>query len=100
LKGGEFFVFGMMGFEVAFNPGHCVGHVVYVNRENGFFINGDVLFVGSYGRVYLPVGNMEILKKSIFEVMFTLPDVMVVYSGHGPETTIGKEKSSNFILQS
>ncbi len=100
LKGGEFLEFGTMQFEVAFTPGHCVGHVVYVNRENGFVINGDVLFAGSYGRVDLPGGNMEILKKSIFEVMFKLPDDMVVYSGHGPETTIGKEKSSNFILQS
>lgn len=98
LKGGEILKFGEIEFEVLFTPGHCVGHVVYYNRENSFVINGDVLFAGSFGRVDLPGGDMATLKKSIFEIMFELPEDTVVFCGHGPETTIGKEKSSNFIL--
>jgi len=61
-------------------------------------INGDVLFNGSFGRTDLPGGDIEILKKSIHEVMFQLPEKTVVYCGHGPATTIGKEKRSNYIL--
>jgi glyoxylase-like metal-dependent hydrolase (beta-lactamase superfamily II) len=99
LKGTEKLEFGTMSFDVLFTPGHCVGHVVYVNKEGNFVINGDVLFAGSFGRTDLPGGDMEILKKSIFNVMFSLPETMTVYSGHGPETTIGQEKQTNYILQ-
>ena len=62
-------------------------------------INGDVLFNGSFGRVDLPGGDLETLKNSIFEVMFQLPDDTLVFCGHGPETTIGKEKKDNYIHQ-
>ncbi|GAB5417515.1 MAG: MBL fold metallo-hydrolase [Crocinitomicaceae bacterium] len=99
LKGDETLTFGSMQFEVKFTPGHCVGHIVYVNNEDNFVINGDVLFAGSFGRTDLPGGDMATLKASIFDVMFNLPDGMVVYSGHGPETTIGQEKLTNYILQ-
>lgn len=99
LQGGEILEFGNMKFKVLFTPGHCVGHVVYVNEEENFVVNGDVLFAGSFGRTDLPGGDMATLKKSIFEVMFELPETMVVYSGHGPETTIGQEKMTNYILQ-
>lgn len=99
LKGNETLKFGGIEFKVLFTPGHCVGHVVFYNRENSFVINGDVLFAGSFGRTDLPGGDMETLKKSIFETMFTLPEDTVVYCGHGPETTIGNEKRSNLILQ-
>jgi glyoxylase-like metal-dependent hydrolase (beta-lactamase superfamily II) len=58
-----------------------------------------VLFNGSFGRVDLPGGDLETLKNSIFNVMFKLPDETLVYCGHGSETTIGKEKRSNYILQ-
>lgn len=98
LKGGEKLVFGEIELDVFFTPGHAPGHVVFYNAENKFVINGDVLFRGSYGRVDLPGGSMEILKKSIAEVMFQLPDDTVVYCGHGPSTTIGTEKRSNYIL--
>lgn len=100
LKGDETLKFGEIELEVKFTPGHCVGHVVFYNQENAFVINGDVLFAGSYGRVDLPGGDMETLKKSIFDTMFKLPEDTVVLCGHGPETTIGKEKRSNFILNS
>jgi glyoxylase-like metal-dependent hydrolase (beta-lactamase superfamily II) len=83
---------------VLFTPGHAPGHVVFFSKENNFVINGDVLFNGSFGRVDLPGGDLETLKQSIFNTMFTLPEDTVVYCGHGPSTTIGKEKRSNYIL--
>ncbi len=97
LKGDELLEFGSIRLQVAFTPGHCVGHVVFINYEDDFVINGDVLFAGSFGRTDLPGGDMEVLKKTIFEVMFALPETMTVYSGHGDETTIGQEKRTNYI---
>jgi glyoxylase-like metal-dependent hydrolase (beta-lactamase superfamily II) len=58
-----------------------------------------VLFRGSFGRVDLPGGDLEILKASIFNVLFKLPEETVVYCGHGPKTTIGVEKKTNYILE-
>lgn len=92
-------VFGAMKFKIYHTPGHAPGHVVFFDQENKFVINGDVLFNGSFGRIDLPGGDLETLKKSIFEVMFQLPDDTIVYCGHGPETTIGKEKQDNYIHQ-
>jgi len=99
LKGGEQISFGDLYFEVRFTPGHCVGHVVYYMKKEAIVLNGDVLFAGSFGRVDLPGGNIHTLKESIFNQLFTLPDDTVVYCGHGPETTIGEEKRSNYIYQ-
>ena len=66
--------------------------------DGNIVINGDVLFKGSFGRVDLPGGDLETLKKSIHGVMFSLPEETLVYCGHGPETTIGQEKKSNYIF--
>ena len=88
-----------ISFKVLFTPGHAPGHVVFHNEANKFVINGDVLFNGSFGRVDLPGGDIDTLKKSIFETMFKLPEDTVVYCGHGPETTIEKEKKTNYIHQ-
>jgi glyoxylase-like metal-dependent hydrolase (beta-lactamase superfamily II) len=99
LNDGDDIVFGSIQFKVRFTPGHAPGHVVFYNEKNNFVINGDVLFNGSFGRVDLPGGDLETLKNSIFNIMFMLPEGTLVYCGHGPETTIGKEKRSNYILQ-
>lgn len=98
LKGGETLTFGNISLEVFHTPGHAPGHVVYYNKEHNFVINGDVLFKGSYGRVDLPGGSMDVLKKTIAEIMFQLPDNTTVFCGHGPSTTIETEKRSNYIL--
>ena len=98
LNHGDKLVFGGIELDVFFTPGHAPGHVVFYNAENKFVINGDVLFNGSFGRVDLPGGDIEILKKSIHEIMFQLPEDTIVHCGHGPATTIGKEKRSNYIL--
>ncbi len=83
--------------KVFHTPGHCPGHVVFYSEKDQFVINGDVLFNGSFGRVDLPGGDIEILKNSIFNTMFQLPEATKVYCGHGPETTIGQEKRTNYI---
>lgn len=81
--------------EVRYVPGHAPGHVVFVNHNSKLVIGGDTLFRGSIGRTDLPGGNHEQLISAITEQLFTLPDDFTVYSGHGPETTIGYEKENN-----
>lgn len=98
LKENETLSFGSLTFEVLFAPGHAPGHVVFYNKEHSILFNGDVLFAGSFGRVDLPGGDMETLKKSITETLFSLPDNTVVCCGHGPETEIGVEKKHNAIF--
>ena len=99
LDEGDVVTFGNSELDVFFCPGHAPGHVVFFNKEQKFVINGDVLFQGSFGRVDLPGGDINILKASIVNKMFNLPDDTVVYTGHGGETTIGYEKASNPILR-
>lgn len=99
LQGDETLNFDGIKMEVFFTPGHSVGHVVYYLPSINTVINGDVLFQGSFGRVDLPGGDMEVLKNSIFNVMFQLPDETIICCGHGPETTVGREKQTNFIHQ-
>ncbi|MFM8596386.1 MAG: MBL fold metallo-hydrolase [Flavobacteriales bacterium] len=91
-------IFGNLVFKVFYTPGHAPGHVVFYHSD-GFVINGDVLFKGSFGRVDLPGGDLNTLKNSIHQVLFQMPEDTVVYCGHGPSTTIGQEKYSNYILQ-
>lgn len=90
--------FGNIELDVIFGPGHAPGHVAFYNAESNALLGGDILFKGSFGRYDLPGGSLEVLKKSITERLFTLPDNTVVHSGHGPATTIGSEKNTNPIL--
>lgn len=98
MKGNEELVFGEMKFKVIDAPGHCVGHVVFYNEQDGYVLNGDVIMQGSHGRTDLPGGHAPTLRRTIFETMFALPDETVVYTGHGPETTIGVEKQINMAV--
>jgi hydroxyacylglutathione hydrolase len=91
--------FGEIEIKVFHTPGHAPGHVVFYFEKAGFVVNGDVLFKGSFGRVDLPGGNLETLKKSIFDILFKLPDDTVIFCGHGPETAVGIEKKFNYIHQ-
>jgi glyoxylase-like metal-dependent hydrolase (beta-lactamase superfamily II) len=86
-------------FEILFVPGHSPGHVAFYNKENNFLINGDCLFENSIGRTDLPGGNHQQLIDSIKNEIFILPDETLVYCGHGNETTIKAEKSSNPFLR-
>ena len=94
----EVLQFGGISLEVIFGPGHAPGHVAFYNAESKMLVGGDILFKGSFGRYDLPGGSLEVLKKSITERLFTLPEDTIVYSGHGPATTIGDEKHTNPIL--
>jgi hydroxyacylglutathione hydrolase len=98
-------VFGDYEVRIGHTPGHCPGGVCLALSKKGapgapdLFV-GDTLFAGSIGRTDLPGGDYETLLRSITEVLFAFPDESVVYSGHGPETTIGQEKRSNpFVLE-
>ncbi|MBN9294738.1 MAG: MBL fold metallo-hydrolase [Flavobacteriia bacterium] len=95
---GDELTFGEIRFKVIFAPGHSIAHIAFYNEENAVLMGGDILFKGSFGRYDLPGGSLETLKNSIRTKIFTLPENTVVYPGHGPETTIGSEKSSNPIL--
>lgn len=99
IKNNETIEIDGMKFKAFHTPGHSPGHVVFYFEEDGFVINGDVLFKGSFGRTDLPGGDFDTLKRSIFNVMFQLPNETCVFSGHGPTTTIKNEKEHNYILQ-
>ncbi len=99
LKEGDVVTFGNSELDVLFTPGHAPGHIVFINEEQKFCINGDVLFHRSIGRTDLPGGNHETLIQSIRKKMFTLDNDMVIFTGHGPSTTIGEEKRENPFLQ-
>lgn len=81
--------------EVLFVPGHAPGHVAFYLPNQACVFSGDVLFKGSIGRTDLPGCNHDDLLKSISEKMYSLPDHTTVFSGHGPQTTIGEEKQTN-----
>jgi len=87
--------FGGAILEIVFVPGHAPGHIAFISHADRFVIGGDVLFHGSIGRTDLPGGDFDTLVNSIKNKFYTLPDDYVVYSGHGPETTIGYEKATN-----
>jgi hydroxyacylglutathione hydrolase len=108
---GSVITFGDYQVTVHHTPGHCPGGVCLAvarrpaeaaaGSEGGpsLFV-GDTLFAGSIGRTDLPGGDYETLMRSITQVLFAFGDEAPVYSGHGPETTIGRERETNpFILE-
>ena len=95
LKEGDVVKFGKQTFVVLFVPGHSPGHVAFYNEQEKIVIAGDVLFQSSIGRTDLPGGDFNTLINSIHQKLFTLPDDVTVYPGHGAETTIGSEKRTN-----
>jgi hydroxyacylglutathione hydrolase len=96
LNHGDRLTVGGCPFEVRHVPGHSPGGVAFVG--DGVVLSGDALFAGSIGRTDLPGGDGATLLTSIREQLLTLPDETVVYPGHGPETTIGTERSTNPFL--
>ena len=94
-----------IGIDLA--PGHTTGSVVFrlpgqeVHGEPGapVLVSGDVLFAGSIGRTDLPTGSWEQMQASLRDVVLPLSDDTVVLPGHGPATTIGRERASNPYLQ-
>jgi hydroxyacylglutathione hydrolase len=99
LRGGEVVAVGNQEAEVRFAPGHSPGHVVFYFESQKIVLAGDTLFAGSIGRTDLPGGNHSQLLTSVREALMTLPDETEVLSGHGEDTTIGRERRSNPFLK-
>ena len=99
IEDGEILEVGDLRLRSLYTPGHAPGHLALYIEDEGLVLSGDALFAGSVGRVDLPGGSMEVLMQSIEERLLTLPDETLVYSGHGPRTTIGNERTSNPFLQ-
>jgi hydroxyacylglutathione hydrolase len=95
LDEGDVITLGESHMDVMFVPGHAPGHIALWCPKENMVVSGDVLFHRSIGRVDLPGGDFETLAKSIREKLYRLGDDVVVYCGHGPETTIGEEKKLN-----
>jgi glyoxylase-like metal-dependent hydrolase (beta-lactamase superfamily II) len=99
LTPGEKICLGNDCLEIILLPGHSPGHLGFYCKEQSFIISGDVLFRESIGRTDLPGGNFETLVTSIRNKLWALPDDTLVYSGHGPVTSIEHEKKHNPYIQ-
>jgi glyoxylase-like metal-dependent hydrolase (beta-lactamase superfamily II) len=99
LEAGETVRVGKLSGEVMLMPGHTPGHIVVVfgGETPPRAVVGDVLFQGSIGRTDLPGGDHGVMMKTL-EAFLPMPDDTIVYSGHGPATTIGDEKRWNPFL--
>ena len=82
-------------FEVRHCPGHSPGSVVYINHAQKFILMGDVLFKGSIGRTDLPYGDHEALIGAIRSKLLPLGDDITFICGHGPPSTLGRERETN-----
>lgn len=96
LNEGETFRAGTLEFEVLHTPGHSPGGVTL--KIDGYLFTGDALFAGSIGRSDFQNSDGRALIEGITSKLLSLPDDMIVYSGHGPATTIGREKKMNPFL--
>ncbi|MCS7229013.1 MAG: MBL fold metallo-hydrolase [Candidatus Kryptonium sp.] len=95
LNDGDIIEVGDMRLKVIHTPGHTLGSICLYEEKEKILFSGDTLFAGTIGRTDLPGGSYEEIIKSIQEKLFVLDDDVVVYPGHGPSTTIGKEKQFN-----
>jgi hydroxyacylglutathione hydrolase len=88
------------GFEVAVihSPGHTRGSVMFLINDE-YLISGDVLFAGAIGRTDLPMGSSEAMKMTIKKKILPLSDHLIVLPGHGPQTTMSRERQSNPYLR-
>jgi hydroxyacylglutathione hydrolase len=98
VAGGEELNLAGLIFDVRFTPGHSPGHVTYAVRDGKALLSGDVLFMGSVGRVDLPGGDWPTLLNSIMSLVAEFPEDSTVYPGHGPITTLAHERDTNPFL--
>jgi glyoxylase-like metal-dependent hydrolase (beta-lactamase superfamily II) len=95
---GAVITFGRSALQAIHVPGHSPGSLVLYAEGEGFLLAGDVLFRGSIGRSDLPGGDHETLVQHIREKLLVMDPGIVVYPGHGPETTLGEERDHNPYL--
>lgn len=98
LADGDVIEFGSDRLEVVYTPGHSPGSISYFHPTSRSIVSGDVLFQGSIGRTDLWRGSLPELMRTIFEKLIPLGDDVRVHPGHGPDTTIGRERRSNPFL--
>jgi hydroxyacylglutathione hydrolase len=98
LREGQTWEDGGITYQIIETPGHTPGGVCFLFPEASALVVGDTLFAGSVGRTDLPGGSSRILQESIKRLR-QLDDALKVYPGHGPATTIGREKRTNFFMQ-
>lgn len=96
---GDTIALGDLNFEVRDVAGHSPAGLAFYCSQAGVVIGGDALFAGSIGRYDFPGSSGPRLLRNIRDNLLTLPDQTVVYAGHGPSTTIGRERRSNAYLQ-
>ena len=116
VRGGASLSFAGVRFDVQHNPGHTPGHVTYLGRElagvpvasalgdadagsENVLFSGDLLFAGSIGRTDFPRGSTEAMMRSLVDTVLPLEDDTVVLCGHGPDTTVGRERATNPFLR-
>jgi glyoxylase-like metal-dependent hydrolase (beta-lactamase superfamily II) len=115
VKDGEDVRFAGTTYRVQHNPGHTPGHVTYLGRgladvpvrfplgdadraSDDVLFSGDLVFAGAMGRVDFPRGSMDAMMRSLFDTVLPLEDDTLVLSGHGPDTTVGRERATNPYL--
>jgi hydroxyacylglutathione hydrolase len=96
---GEVLEVGELRLQSLYTPGHAPGHLAFYVEDESLVLSGDALFAGSVGRTDLPGGSMEVLMRSIEERLLTLPDETRIFPGHGPQTEIGNERTTNPFLR-
>jgi glyoxylase-like metal-dependent hydrolase (beta-lactamase superfamily II) len=99
INDGDVIKFGQSELLCIHTPGHSPGSITYYSKKDGYAIAGDVLFYESIGRTDLPKGDFQELSYSIQKKLYTLPDSTIIYSGHGPSTTIAHEKKYNMFVR-
>lgn len=99
LVGGRVLDLAGLLIEVRWTPGHTPGHCCFWVPAEGTLFSGDQLFAGSIGRTDLPGGDLQALLTSMRDQVLSLDDEVVVYPGHGPRTTVGRERRTNPFLQ-
>ncbi len=99
LHGGQVLHLAGLDIEVRATPGHTPGHCCFLFPSEGVLFSGDQLFAGSIGRTDLPGGDLPTLLRSMQDEILTLDDDVVVYPGHGPGTTVGRERLTNPFLR-
>jgi glyoxylase-like metal-dependent hydrolase (beta-lactamase superfamily II) len=100
LADGDVLEIAGLRFEVRHTPGHTPGHCCFYLEDQETLFSGDQLFAGSIGRTDLPRGSFTALMTSMREKVLVLPDETQVLPGHGPDTTIGRERRTNpFLLE-
>lgn len=95
VRDGEKITLAGLKMEVLFVPGHCDYSAAFYMESDSLCFVGDAVFKGSVGRTDLTGGNFDLLATSICNKIYTLPDNVILLSGHGPATTVGDEKNNN-----